>query len=124
REAPGRRNRLLDQFRPLPAQPLHPLLHCHPGDVPARSREARHETRPDRVASSGYDRDRRRRTLGRTCNRGSECYENIHIETQKLPDEIRKSVRNTLPEPVLDDDVLPFDVTKFAEATPKASKLA
>jgi hypothetical protein len=47
-----------------------------------------------------------------------------HIETHEFRHEVGKSVRITLPEAVLHEDTLPFDVAKLAEAPPEASHFA
>src|SRR6266849_3930009 len=91
------------------------ILGCEPGGIPARSGEARDETEPYGVGDDRHDdRDCGRRLLG-----GHGCLaardDDVHLQADQVGGEAWDPFVSSLRPPVLDADVLPFDVAKLAE---------
>src|SRR5712692_4536367 len=90
------------------------------GNVPPRPGEAGHEPVAYRVgAHRDNDRNRRGRTLqGLSCRRRG-CQDDINLELDQFSGKGWKLVDVSLSIPVLDREVLSFDVTELLEALPK-----
>ena len=106
---------LVQQLQPLCSK-INEIV-SYAGCVPARVIETAHETRRDRVSSSGeYDRDHGSCSLGRKRRRrGSRGYDG-HLPTHQIGRQGRQSVVLAFCPPILDRHVATFDKTGLIQA--------
>ena len=107
--------------RPCLAAPSsleHPSGRGEPRDIAARPRQARHETVRCRVADTNENnREGRRRFLGGQGGRGaSASHDDINLERSQFRRESGQPLGLPLGISVLDQDVLPFDVTEVTQS--------
>lgn len=87
------------------------------GEIAARPCQTRDEARSDGVATDPYDRDRARRLLRREDRRRAPGDDNVDLPTDKVGKEGGMLLQHAR-HPVLDDDVLSFDVSVVAQTLP------
>src|SRR6266700_5376439 len=97
-----------------------------PRRIAARSRQARHETVRYRVADTNENnREGRRRFLGGQGGRGaSASHDDINLERGQFRRESGQPLGLRLGISVLDQDVLPFDVTEVTQSLEEGLSVA
>jgi len=91
-----------------------------PGDISARPRKARDESRADRISGLSHDDgDVARRLSGRHSGRREPGDDYIDVEADQLGGQFGQPARVTLRRSKLEANVLPFDIAKIAQALSK-----
>ena len=91
-----------------------------PGDVAARVRRAANQPKRDGIADADHDYgDRSRRVMGSLGRRRDWRHDQVNLEAHQVSGELRQAIEFALRPPVLDDDILAFDVAELAKTLAK-----
>ena len=90
------------------------------GDISPRVRQARHESRPYGIADADHhDRNRRRRLLGGSSSSAAGGGNNIHWNAGEIACNGGKPVGLPFRRPIFKSNISTFDVSEFAQSSPK-----
>ena len=118
RHAPEPRKHLREQLDPLRVALADAA--AEPGDVPTRTREARHEARLDRRAAGRHDDGNARgRVLRRERRRSSPRQDEVDFETNQLAGQGREAGVVTVRRPVDDLDIPALPTPELLQASAK-----